>query len=155
MSVSPLDKAKEAIDNFEIVYDPEKKLIIEFEITVTSLNLDKVEEKAGNGDKNLTRSYVKVSYRLDGENYYFLSSNEEVAYDLIAKDKPKKNVQVRNSFVTTEFTKQNFTYSDSDVFKEKSLFNKKNKILTKYWDLSGFTATEEEKAIIASLEFKL
>ncbi|KAF2517717.1 hypothetical protein [Flavobacterium foetidum] len=155
MSVTPLDKAKEAIDNFEIVYDPEKKLIIEFEITVTPLNLDKVEEKTGNGDKNLTKSYVKVAYRWDGNDYYFLSSNEEVAYDLIAKDKPKKNIQVRNSFVTTEFTKQNFTYSDSDVFKEKSLFNKKNKILTNYWDLSGFTATEEEKAIIASLEFKM
>lgn len=154
MSVVPLDKAKEAIDNFEIIYDPEKKIIIEFTISVTPATLDKVEEKTKEGEKNITKSFVKVNYRWDGTDYYLLSSNEEIGYNVVVKDKTK-NVQVRNSFVTTGFNKQNFTYSESDVFKEKSLFNKKNKILTNYWDISGFTATEQEKAIIASLEFKL
>ncbi|WP_427872858.1 carboxypeptidase-like regulatory domain-containing protein [Flavobacterium sp. MMS24-S5] len=154
MSVVPLDKAKEAIDNFEIIYDPEKKIIVEFTISVTPATLDKVEEKTKEGEKNITKSFVKVNYRWDGTDYYLLSSNEEIGYNVVVKDKTK-NVQVRNSFVTTGFNKQNFTYSESDVFKEKSLFNKKNKILTNYWDISGFTATEQEKAIIASLEFKL
>jgi len=154
MSVVPLDKAKEAIDNFEIIYDPEKKIIIEFTISVTPATLDKVEEKTKEGEKNITKSFVKVNYRWDGTDYYLLSSNEEIGYNVVVKDKTK-NVQVRNSFVTTGFNKQNFTYNESDVFKEKSLFNKKNKILTNYWDISGFTATEQEKAIIASLEFKL
>lgn len=154
LSVVPLDKAKEAIDNFEIIYDPEKKIIIEFTISVTPATLDKVEEKTKEGEKNITKSFVKVNYRWDGTDYYLLSSNEEIGYNVVVKDKTK-NVQVRNSFVTTGFNKQNFTYNESDVFKEKSLFNKKNKILTNYWDISGFTATEQEKAIIASLEFKL
>ena len=154
MSIVPLDKAKEAIDNFEIIYDPEKKIIIEFTISVTPATLDKVEEKTKEGEKNITKSFVKVNYRWDGTDYYLLSSNEEIGYNVVLKDKTK-NVQVRNSFVTTGFNKQNFTYSESDVFKEKSLFNKKNKILTNYWDISGFTATEQEKAIIASLEFIL
>jgi hypothetical protein len=154
MSVTPLDKAKNAIDNFEIIYDPLLKLIIEFTISVTPSNLDKIEEKTKEGEKNMTKSFVKVNYRWDGTDYYVLSSNEEIGYSIIQKEKAK-NIQVRNSFVTTGFNKQNFTYSESDVFKEKSLFNKKNKILTNYWDISGFTATDEEKAIIASLEFKL
>ncbi|WP_291152910.1 hypothetical protein [Flavobacterium sp. UBA7680] len=154
MYITPLDKAKEAIDNFEIVYDPEKKLIIEFKIDVTPQNLDKMVEKTEVNSKNITRSFINVDYRLDGENYYLLGSNEEIAYNLILKDQVKK-IQVRNSFTTTNFNKQNFTYNESDVFKEKSLFNKKNKILTNYWDISGFVATDEEKAIIASLDFKL
>lgn len=154
MSVTPFDKAKEAIDNFEIIYDPEKKLILEFTVSVTPANLDKVDDKTKIGDKNLTKSFVKVTYRCDDKDYYVLSSNEEIGYNLILKDKTK-NIQVRNSFVTTGFNRQNFTYKESDVFKEKSLFNKKNKILTNYWDTSGFTATDEEKAIIASLEYKL
>ncbi|WP_125719427.1 hypothetical protein [Flavobacterium ustbae] len=154
MSVSPLDKAKAAIDNFQIIYDPVKKLIMEFTISVTPLSLDKIEEKTKEGEKNMTKSFVKVNYRFDGTDYYVLSSNEEIGYSIIQKEK-SKNIQVRNSFVTTGFNKQNFTYNESDVFKEKSLFNKKNKILTNYWDISGFTATDEEKAIIASLEFKL
>ncbi|MFD2938941.1 hypothetical protein [Flavobacterium notoginsengisoli] len=154
MSVNPLDKAKEAVDNFEIIYDPVKKLILEFTISVPPASLDKIVEKTGTGDKNMTKSFINVNYRLDGNDYYLLSSNEEIGYTLIQKEK-SKNIQVRNSFVTTGFNKQNFTYNESDVFKEKSLFNKKNKILTNYWDISGFTATDEEKAIIASLEFKL
>lgn len=154
MYITPLDKAKEAIDNFEIVYDPEKKLIIEFKIDITPQNLDKMEEKTEENSKNITRSFINVDYRVDGEDYYLLGSNEEIAYNLILKDQVKK-IQVRNSFTTTNFNKQNFTYKESDVFKEKSLFNKRNKILTNYWDISGFVATDEEKAIIASLDFKL
>lgn len=155
MSVTPLDKSKKALDTFEIIYDPKKKLIVEFSIIIMPGNLAQIEEQTKAGSKNITRSQVKVTYRIDGEDYYLMSSNEEIAYDLILKDQVKKNIQVRNNFITTGFNRQNFTYKESDVFKEKTLFNKQNKILTKYWDISGFTATEEEKAIIESLEFKL
>ena len=155
MSVTPLDKSKKALDTFEIIYDPTKKLIVEFTIIIKPGDLAQIEEQTKVGSKNVTRSQVKVTYRIDDEDYYLLSSNEEIAYDLILKDQVKKNIQVRNNFITTNFNRQNFTYKESDVFKEKTLFNKQNKILTKYWDLSGFTATEEEKGIINSLEFKL
>jgi len=154
MIITPLDKAKEAVDNFEIIYDTEKKLIVEFTIDITPQNLDKMEEKSTVNAKNITKSFIKVNYRIDREDYYLLSSNEEIAYNLILKEEVKK-IHVRNSFITTNFNRQNFTYSESDVFKDKSLFNKKNKILTNYWDVSGFTATDEEKAIVSSLEFKL
>ncbi|MCD0469032.1 hypothetical protein [Flavobacterium sp. JAS] len=155
MNVMPLDKSKKAVDSFEIIYDPEKKLIIEFSIIITPSKLIEFDIQPDAGTKNITRSQIKVSYRVDGLDYFLLSSNEEIAYDLYFKDKTKKNIQVRNNFVTTKFNKQNFTYKESDVFKEKSLFNKQNKILTNYWDISGFTATEEEKGIIDSLQFKL
>ncbi|WP_264551532.1 hypothetical protein [Flavobacterium sp. N2038] len=154
MSVTPLESAKDAIDNFEIVYDPIKKLIVELTVDIAPKDLDKIVENTAINAKNITRSYVKLSFRIEGENYYLLNSNEEIAYNLILKDEIKK-IQVRNSFTTTNFNRQNFTYNESDVFKEKSLFNKKNKILTNYWDISGFTATEEEKAIVSSLEFKM
>lgn len=154
MTVTPLDKAKNVFDNFEIIYDSEKKLIMEFTIMITPRNLAKIDEKTANGSKNITRSFIKVNYRLDGLNYYVLSSNEEIGFDVVLKNKVK-NVQVRNSFITTNFNKQNFTYKDTDVFKEKSLFNKKNNILTNYWDISGFTATDEEKKIIEQLEYKM
>lgn len=155
MSVTPLDKSKKALDNYEIVYDPEKKLIIEFSIIVTPGTVAELEENKLIGAKNITKSIVKVNYRVEDEDYYLLSSNEEIGYDLVLKDKAVKNIQVRNSFITTNFNKQKFTYSESDVFKEKTLFNKQNKILTNYWNISGFTATDEEKALIDGLEFKM
>jgi hypothetical protein len=155
MTISPLDKAKKAVENFEIIYDPEKKLIIEFSIVITPGTVAELVENKGEGAKNITRSMIKVNYRVDNEDYYLLSSNEEIGYDLILKDKGVKNIQVRNNFITTGFNKQKFTYNESDVFKEKTLFNKKNKILTNYWNISGFTATDEEKTLIDGLEFKM
>lgn len=154
MNIAPFDKTKKGLDSFEVVYDPEKKIIIEFSCILNPANLDKIDEKPVIGSKNVIKSIVKVNYRLDGADYYVLSSNEEIAYNLTLKDQVK-NIQVRNSFVTTNFNKQNFTYNESDVFKEKTLFNKRNKILTNYWDISGFTATDEEKAIIKALDFKM
>jgi hypothetical protein len=154
MSVTPLDNSKKALDTFEIIYDPIKKLIVEFSILIKPGSLAQMEEQTKVGSKNITRSQIKVTYRIDGDDYYLLSSNEEIAYDLVLKDQVK-NIQVRNHFITTHFNRQNFTYDEDDVFKEKTLFNKKNKVMTKYWDLSGFTATDEEKALIDALEFKL
>ena len=153
MTVTPLSKAKKELESFEIVYDFEKKLIIEFTVLSVPGDLVDLEEKAKIGAKNVTKSLINVNYRVEGEDYYLLNSNEEITYDQVLKDKTK-NIQVRNSFITTHFNKQKFTYKDSDVFKEKTLFNKKNKILTHYWDISGFTATDEEKAIISSLEYE-
>lgn len=154
LSVMPVNKSKKILDTFEIIYDPEKKLVVEYSIIVEPSHLSEIEENKKLGSKNMTRSIVKVTYRVDGPDYYVLNTNEEIGYDLVLKDQIK-NIQVRNSFITTNFNRQNFTYNETDVFKEKTLFNKKNKILTNYWDISGFIATDEEKAIISSLEFKL
>jgi hypothetical protein len=153
MNVTPLQKTEKASDSFEITYDFEKKLIIEYNISIAPAQLLEMDDHKKPGSKNITKSRVNVRYRVDGLDYYVLSANEEIGYDLVLKDQTK-NIEVRNSFITTNFSRQNFTYRDSDVFTEKSLFNKKNKILTNYWDISGFTATDEEKAIVNSLEFK-
>lgn len=155
MSITPLHTSKTTADSYEIIYDPEKKIIIEFTIAVTPEDLAEIKDINKIGYKNITKSTVKVNYRVDGSDYYLLSSNEEIAYDVTLKDKTKKNIQVRNNFITTSFNRQKFTYKESDVFKEKTLFNKKNKILTNYWDVSGFTATDEEKALIKALDFNM
>ena len=54
----------------------------------------------------------------------------------------------------TSISDKGFTYNDSDVFKDKTLYNKKNSILTNYWDVSGLTSTDEEQKIITELEFR-
>lgn len=154
MSIIPLDESKGILDTFEIIYDPEKKVINEYSVKLAFKKLDLIEENTESDVKKMTKSIVKVSYRLDDQGYYLLNANEEMAYDVILKDKIK-SIEVRNNFVTTDFNKQSFTYKESDVFKEKTLFNKNNKILTNYWDLSGFIATDAERAIINKLEFKM
>jgi len=85
--------------------------------------------------------------RVDGENYYLFSSKEEINYDVNTGNETK-NIEVLNNLVTTNFNIQNYTYKESDVFKDKTLFNISNSILTDYWNVSGLTPTAKELEII-------
>ena len=135
------------LDNFSIIYDPKKKLIIEVSSLITPFVLSKMKEKTSNGSKNINKSNFKTIYKFQNGNYYLLSSKEEIAFEKIENDK-SKNIEVRNYFFTTNFSIQNYVYKDSEVYKDKTLFNKKDVILTDYWNESGLTATDEEKKIV-------
>ena len=99
------------------------------------------------------KSLFKTIYRQDNANYYLVSSREEIGFERVGKNE-KTNIEVKNYFVTTNLSNQNYTYKDSEVFKDKTLYNKKNTILTNYWDVSGLIATDEEQEIILKIEGK-
>ena len=73
--------------------------------------------------------------------------NQSITPEKIDKKKTT-TIEVKNCFVTTNFNDKNYTYKASDVFKDKTLYNKKNVILSDYWNVSGITATDEEQKII-------
>ena len=154
MTVTPMDNAKQILDDFTIVYDKKKKLIIEVSSYVTPMTVAKLKEKTAVGSKNIYKSLFKTIYRQDNSNYYLVSSKEEIGFERIDKKNIKTDIEVKNYFITTNFSTHKFTYKDSEVFKEKTLYNIKNSILTNYWDVSGLTPTEEEEAIISSLQFR-
>ncbi|MFN3754866.1 hypothetical protein [Flavobacterium sp.] len=151
MIVTPLDNNKDLRDDFKIIYDWKKKIIIEVSTVVSPTTIANIKEKKAIGSKNIYKSLFKNIYRLDGENYYLVSSKEEIGFERIDKNKTT-DIEVRNYFVTTNFSNQNYSYKESEVFKDKTLYNKKNTILSTYWDVSGLTATEEEQAIINQLQ---
>ena len=112
-----------------------------------------MKDKTSVGSKNIYKSLFKTIYRLDSSNYYLVSSREEIGFERIEKDK-KTDIEVKNYFVITNFSNNRFTYKDADVFRDKTLYNKKNNILTNYWDVSGLTTTDEEEQIILGLELR-
>ena len=154
MTVTPIDNAKQMLDDFTILYDKKKKLIIEVSSYVTPMTVAKLKEKTAVGSKNIYKSLFKTIYRQDNSNYYLVSSKEEIGFERIDNKNSKTDIEVKNYFITTNFSTHKFTYKDSEVFKEKTLYNIKNSILTNYWDVSGLTPTEEEEAIISSLQFR-
>lgn len=154
MTVTPIDNAKQMFDDFTILYDRKKKLIIEASSYVSPMTVAKLKEKTAVGSKNIYKSLFKTIYRQDNFNYYLVSSKEEIGFERIDKKNSKTDIEVKNYFITTNFSTHKFTYKDSEVFKEKTLYNIKNSILTNYWDVSGLTPTEEEEAIISNLEFR-
>jgi hypothetical protein len=151
MIVTPLDDNNDLRDDFRIIYDWKKKIIIEVSTVVSPTTIANIKEKKAVGSKNIYKSLFKTIYRFDGENYYLVSSKEEIGFERVDKNKTT-DFEVRNYFVTTNFSNQNYTYKDSEVFKDKTLYNKKNTILSTYWDISGLAATEEEQAIINQLQ---
>ncbi len=154
MSITPLENNKDLLDEFTIVYDRKKKLIVEVSSFVSPATVANVKDKTSVGSKNIYKSLFKTIYRLDNSNYYLVGSKEEIGFEKIGKKNIKTDIEVKNYFVITGFSNHNFIYDDSEVFKDKTLYNKKNSILTNYWDVSGLTATEEEQAIISSIEFR-
>ncbi|WP_291127283.1 hypothetical protein [Flavobacterium sp. UBA7682] len=151
MLVTPLDNNDDLRDDFRIIYDWKKKIIIEVSTVISPTTIANVKERKAVGSKNIYKSLFKTIYRLDGENYYLISSKEEIGFERIDKNKTT-DIEVRNYFVTTNFSNQNYSFKESEVFKDKTLYNKKNTILSTYWDISGLTATEEEQAIINQLQ---
>jgi hypothetical protein len=151
MIVTPLDKNSDLRDDFRIIYDWKKKVIIEVNTMVSPTTIANAKERKSVGSKNIYKSVFKSIYRLDNENYYLVSSKEEIGFERVDKNKTT-DIEVRNYFVTTNFSNQNYTYKESEVFKDKTLYNKKNTILSTYWDISGLSTTEEEQAIISQLQ---
>jgi hypothetical protein len=151
MSVVPVDNTKELRDDFTILYDRKKKIIVEVSSFISPTTIANTKDKTAVGSKNIYKSLFKTIYRQDNSNYYLVSSKEEIGFERIEKNK-KTDIEVKNYFVTTNFSNSNYTYKNSEVFKDKTLYNKKNSILTNYWDVSGLTATEEEQQIILMIE---
>lgn len=152
ISATPLDEGKGLKDDFTIIYDPKKKLIIEVSSIIAPSSLTRSKEKTAVGSKNIYKSIFKTIYRTDTQNYYLASSKEEIGFERVDKNNKTTDIEVRNYFVTTNFSNQNYIYKESEVFKDKTLYNKKNVILTDYWNVSGLAATAEEKEIIDKIE---
>lgn len=153
LSATPIDNVNEFLDDFTILYDYKKKIIVEVSSFVSPSTIANLKDKTSVGSKNIYKSLFKTIYRLDSSNYYLVSSREEIGFERIEKDK-KTDIEVKNYFVITNFSNNRFTYKDAEVFKDKTLYNKKNNILTNYWDVSGLTTTDEEEQIILGLELR-
>ncbi|WP_310557970.1 hypothetical protein [Flavobacterium sp.] len=154
MLVSPVENSDELRDNYKIIYDYKKKIILEVSSSLSPSILINVKQKTSIGSKNIYKSSYKNIYRFDNSNYYLVASKEEIGFERIEKNK-SIDVEISNYLVTTNFSTNNFTYNDSNVFKNQTLFNKKNTILSPYWYISGLTTTEEEQEIVSKLELKV
>jgi len=151
MTAIPVDDGPGMLDDYTIIYDRKKKIIIEVCSLISPMSIAKAKDRTGKNVKNIYKSFFKTIYRFDSNNYYLVSSREEIGYERTYKNK-STDIEVRNYFVTTNFSNQNFSFKESEVFKDKTLFNKKNTVLNNYWEISGMASTEVEDKIILSID---
>ena len=151
LTAIPADNSSAMLNDYSITYDRKRKIIIEVSSEISPTSFAKAKDKTGKNGKNIYKSYFKTLYRFDSNNYYLIGSKEEIGYEKVVKNKTT-DIEVRNYFVTTNFSNNNYSFKESDIFKDKTLFNKKNTILNNYWEISGMVATEEEEKIILSID---
>lgn len=154
MVITPKPEIEEFLPTVTIVYDYKKNIILELEYFVEPnrfefsdvSNLKVVKGKVFN-------STFKALYLVDGEDYFLASTKEEIGIMVKDKKDVENKVEVVNYLMTTQHSRKFVPYQKEDVFKEKSLINKKNSIITEYWETnSGLLLTTEEKKIVDNLQ---
>ena len=154
MVITPKPEIEEFLPTVTIVYDFKKNIILELEYFVEPnrfefsdvSNLKVVKGKVFN-------STFKALYLVDGDDYLLVSTKEEIGIMVNDKKNVENKVEVVNYLMTTQHSRKFVPYQKEDVFKEKSLINKKNSIITEYWETnSGLLLTTEEKKIVDNLQ---
>lgn len=149
--VKPYSTVDGFLSEYSILYESKRKLILEVS---SSLPIDRAQKNAGLLDfknRKIYKSNFKTTYRLESKDYYLANSKEEIGFTM---DKNKKEVtfEVTNYLITTEFRTAIFKYKDTEIFKDKTLLNKKDSVLTEYWEIdTGVLLTQTEKDIINNL----
>ena len=144
MIVTPLESSKGLLDDYTILYDRKKKLIVEVSTEVSPTTFANVEDKKAVGSKNIYKSLFKTMFRIDAFGYYLVGSKEEIGFSKIDKKKTT-DIEVKIVFIITGISDNGFTYKDSEVFKDRTLYNKKfytNQLLGSFWTNDDGTRTE-------------
>lgn len=150
IKVKPLMEANGVLSDFTILYDRDKMIIMEISSMVASSRLEELRQSFLSSNK-IFKLEFKNTFRLDNNVYYLANSKEVIGFEKKYK-KESRRIEVKNHMVITNFDKKMFDYSDKNVFKGKSLINKKTQFFTNYWDMeSGFLSTKEEKEVIERL----
>lgn len=150
IKVSPLLEANGILSDFTIVYDNSKMIIMEINSMVAANRLEELRQSFLSSNK-IFKLEFRNTFQLDGDVYYLANTKEVIGFEKKHKKKSRR-IEVKNHMVITNFDKKIFDYTDKNVFKGKSLINKKTQFFNNYWDMeSGFLSTKEEKAIIEQL----
>jgi hypothetical protein len=149
--VKPLSDVRGELYEYYILYDTKKDLIMEVGSLLPEDRVNTDTDFLDLKRRNIFKSEFKSTYRFKNNQYYLANSKEEIGF-VMNNNKKKVRFEIKNYFVITEFRPKNFKYKDNEVFKEKSLINATNSIITDFWELdSGIILTKDEKDIINSL----
>lgn len=156
MIIVPKQEIEEFLPTVTIIYDNKKNIILELEYFVEPNRFDYSDVSNLKVVKGkIFNSTFKALYILDGDDYFLASTKEEIGLMVKDKKEVENKVEIVNYLITTQHSRKFVPYEKEDVFKEKSLINKKNAIITEYWETnSGLLLTSEEKKIVDNLQLK-
>lgn len=150
IKATPIEGVSGVFSEYTIIYDRNKMVIMEVSSMVPDSLLEDLRQSFLKNSK-IYKLEFKNTFRIDNDLYYLANSKEVIGFEKKYKNQNRR-IEVNNHMIITNFDKELFKYNDKNVFKDKSLINKKSSFFTNYWDFeSGFVSTKEEKDIIERL----
>jgi hypothetical protein len=150
IKATPIEGASGVFSEYTIIYDRNMMVIMEVSSMVPDSLLEDLRQSFLKNSK-IYKLEFKNTFRIDNDLYYLANSKEVIGFEKKYKNQNRR-IEVNNHMIITNFDKELFKYNDKNVFKDKSLINKKSSFFTNYWDFeSGFVSTKEEKEIIERL----
>lgn len=152
LKIKPYTTVDGFMSEYAILYDSKKKLILEVNSFLPENRAEKTSKILDFKNRKTYKSNFRTTYRVETKDYYLANSKEEIGFTT-EKNKKETKFEISNYLIITEFRTNIFKYQETDIFKEKTLLNKKDSILTEYWDVdTGVLLTETEKDIINNLK---
>lgn len=151
------DSIKEALADFEIVYDYTKMLILHVELNISEQKIQFAETKKFDDDTGkLMFSNFKVEYKINDNLYYLSNSSEDIGIKMRRESGNIDDLEVKNYFIVNDVNTQSLNYNKKKVFKLKSLNKIKTKYYSNYWELnSELKLTDTEVEMLEALSSKI
>lgn len=153
LTIEPKLEIEKALFKGKITYDPDTKLIYEYDISYSPTHAKYVKEiNLLIARVSLSDIKLKATYKMVNNNYLISNTNKYVKFKIWTK-KHTIVSESKSDLIVTDFSKEDLTYNKKEVYTKKYLYKKPSQYIDKFWQKNNaIVLTKEEEKIIADLE---
>jgi hypothetical protein len=153
ITIEPKPEVEKALFKGTITYDPETKLIYDYDLFYAPSHTKYVKEiNLLIARLSILDIKLKASYKMVNDNYLISNTNRYVKFKVWTK-KHSTLSESRSDLLVTDFRKEDLTYNKKEVYTKKYLYKKQSQYENKFWQKNNaIVLTTEEEKIIDDLE---
>jgi hypothetical protein len=153
LTIEPKLEIEKALFKGKITYDPDTKLIYDYDISYSPSHAKYVKEiNLLIARVSLSDIKLKATYKMVNDNYLISNTNRFVKFKVWTK-KHSTILESRSDLLVTDFSKDDFSYNKKEVYKKSKLSKKPSQYSDKFWQKNNtIVLTTEEEKIIDDLE---
>lgn len=153
LTIEPKLEIEKALFKGKITYDPDTKLIYEYDISYSPTHAKYVKEiNLLIARVSLSDIKLKATYKMVNNNYLISNTNKYVKFKIWTK-KHTIVSESKSDLIVTDFSKEDLTYNKKEVYTKKYLYKKPSQYIDKFWQKNNaIVLTSEEEKVIDDLE---
>lgn len=153
LTIEPKLEIEKALFKGKITYDPDTRLIYEYDISYSPTHAKYVKEiNLLIARVSLSDIKLKATYKMVNNNYLISNTNKYVKFKIWTK-KHTIVSESKSDLIVTDFSKEDLTYNKKEVYTKKYLYKKPSQYIDKFWQKNNaIVLTSEEEKVIDDLE---